>query len=64
MEYTLPRATNTNGPKSRHSIHLGNYTGAIEYFDRALAVEPNDKDALYYKGESVAFDCGIIGLHY
>jgi tetratricopeptide (TPR) repeat protein len=31
--------------------HLGNYTGAIEYFDRALVVDPNDKDALYYKGE-------------
>ena len=34
-------------------IHLGNYTGAIEYFDRALAVDHNDKDALYYKGETL-----------
>ena len=54
---TQPQNT-TTGPsldalynKGLSLSHLGNYTGAIEYFDRVLAVDPNDKDALYYKGE-------------
>lgn len=33
--------------------HLGNYTGAIEYFDKALAIDPNDEAALYNKGNSL-----------
>ena len=33
---------------------LGNHTGAIEYFDKALAIDPHDVDALNYKG--VAFN--------
>jgi tetratricopeptide (TPR) repeat protein len=28
----------------------GNSTGAIEYFDRALAIDPNDQDILMTKG--------------
>jgi Flp pilus assembly protein TadD len=34
--------------------HLGNYTGAIEYFDKALAINPHDVDAL--NGKGVALD--------
>ena len=28
----------------------GNYTQAIKYYDKALAIDPNDKDALNNKG--------------
>jgi tetratricopeptide (TPR) repeat protein len=56
---TQPQNTTTpTGPsldtlynKGIDLYHLGNYTGAIEYFDRALTVDPNDNDALYYKGD-------------
>jgi len=27
---------------------LGNYTGAIEYYDKALAINSKDEDALYF----------------
>jgi tetratricopeptide (TPR) repeat protein len=30
-------------------ISLGNYTGAIHYLDKALAIDPNDKLALSHK---------------
>ncbi|MGB8934325.1 MAG: tetratricopeptide repeat protein [Candidatus Nitrosopolaris sp.] len=33
---------------------LGNYTGAIEYYDKALTIQPNDSYALDNKG--LAFD--------
>ena len=36
------------------SMDIGNYTGAIEYFDKVLAIDPNDVDALNSKG--VALD--------
>ena len=29
---------------------LGNHTGALQYFDKALAIQPNDIHALYDKG--------------
>lgn len=29
---------------------LANFTGAIEYYDKALAIAPNDADSLYNKG--------------
>jgi tetratricopeptide (TPR) repeat protein len=29
---------------------LGNFTGAIQYYDKILAIAPNDADALYNKG--------------
>ena len=29
---------------------LGNYTGAIKYYDKALAVNPNDINTLNNKG--------------
>ncbi len=29
---------------------LGNHTGAIQHFDKVLAVDPNETDALYNKG--------------
>jgi tetratricopeptide (TPR) repeat protein len=29
---------------------LGNYTGALQYYDKALAIQPNNFDALYDKG--------------
>ena len=28
----------------------GNYTEAIKYFDKVLAIDPNNADAIYYKG--------------
>jgi Flp pilus assembly protein TadD len=31
---------------------LGNYTGAIEYFDRAFSIDPHDDIALNGKGVS------------
>ena len=31
----------------------GNYTQAIQYYDKALAVDPNDKDALNGKGDAL-----------
>jgi tetratricopeptide (TPR) repeat protein len=30
----------------------GNYTGAIQYFDKALAIDPKDETALYNKSNS------------
>jgi Flp pilus assembly protein TadD len=33
---------------------LGNYTQAIQYFDKALAIDPNDKDALNGKANAVS----------
>jgi tetratricopeptide (TPR) repeat protein len=27
-------------------FHIGNYTEALTYLDKALAIDPNDKDAL------------------
>jgi tetratricopeptide (TPR) repeat protein len=32
--------------------NLGNYTGAIQYFDKAPAIDPKDENALYNKGNS------------
>ena len=32
---------------------LGNYTGAIEYIDKALAIQPNDTSALIGKGTTL-----------
>lgn len=32
---------------------LANFTGAIEYFDKALDIDPNDADSLYNKGLAV-----------
>jgi tetratricopeptide (TPR) repeat protein len=45
-------------PKHENAIYnkgvilyqLGNYTEAIGYFDKALAIDPKDEDALYEKG--------------
>ena len=31
-------------------IDLGNYTQAIQYYDKALAIDPKNVDALNYKG--------------
>ena len=31
----------------------GNYTQAIQYYDKALAIDPNDKDALDGKGNAL-----------
>jgi tetratricopeptide (TPR) repeat protein len=31
---------------------LGNYTGAIQYFDKALSIDPKDEVALYNKNNS------------
>ena len=39
--------------KGQALIHLGNHTGAITYFDKALAIDPKDEDALYYKGRAL-----------
>ena len=57
MEYTLPTATNTNGPsldtlynKGLALYHLGNYREAIGYFDKALAINPKYIAALGGKG--------------
>ncbi|HEY7082145.1 MAG TPA: tetratricopeptide repeat protein, partial [Nitrososphaeraceae archaeon] len=51
----------TNDLKYTDALHrkgislyeLQNYTGALEYFDKALAIDPNDKFALESKGESL-----------
>ena len=32
---------------------LGNYTQAIQYFDKALDIDPNDKNVLYDKGDTL-----------
>jgi Flp pilus assembly protein TadD len=29
---------------------MGNHTGALTYLDKALDINPKDKDALYHKG--------------
>ena len=36
-------------------ISKGNYTQAIQYFDKALAIDPNDKYALYDKGNALNY---------
>lgn len=36
--------------KGNSLYDLGNYAGALQYYDKALAVNPNDLDALYSKG--------------
>jgi tetratricopeptide (TPR) repeat protein len=33
--------------------NLGNYTGAVQYFDKALAVDPHNAYALYDKGTAL-----------
>ena len=33
--------------------NLGNYTGAIQYYDKALAIDPKDVNALDNKGVSL-----------
>jgi tetratricopeptide (TPR) repeat protein len=33
--------------------NLGNHTGAILYYDKALAIDPKYEDALYYKGDAL-----------
>jgi tetratricopeptide (TPR) repeat protein len=38
---------------------LGNYTGAIKYYDKALAIDPNDTYALDNKG----IDLDALGNH-
>ncbi|MGB6593241.1 MAG: tetratricopeptide repeat protein [Candidatus Nitrosopolaris sp.] len=37
------------GNKGAALVDLGNYTQAITYFDKALAIDPNDKYALNLK---------------
>jgi hypothetical protein len=32
---------------------LGNYTGAILYYDKALAIDSHDVNALYHKGNTL-----------
>ncbi|MBV9175421.1 MAG: tetratricopeptide repeat protein, partial [Nitrososphaeraceae archaeon] len=32
---------------------LGNYTQAIQFYDKALAIDPNNEIALYGKGEAL-----------
>jgi tetratricopeptide (TPR) repeat protein len=32
---------------------LGNDAGAIEYYDKALAIDPKDETALYNKGNAL-----------
>ena len=32
---------------------LGNYTQAIQYYDKALAIDPNNAIALYNKGNTL-----------
>ncbi|MFY9798164.1 MAG: hypothetical protein WAJ93_20935, partial [Candidatus Nitrosopolaris sp.] len=39
--------------------NLGNHIGALMYLDKALAIDPKDKDALYHKG--VVLD--KLGIH-
>jgi tetratricopeptide (TPR) repeat protein len=33
--------------------HLGNYIQAIQYYDKALDIDPNNVDALYNKGNAL-----------
>jgi tetratricopeptide (TPR) repeat protein len=33
--------------------NLGNHTGAIEYYDKALAIDPHDVNALANKGNAL-----------
>jgi tetratricopeptide (TPR) repeat protein len=40
--------------KGRALVNLGNYTGAITYLDKALAIDPTDKDALILKQSAQA----------
>jgi tetratricopeptide (TPR) repeat protein len=54
---TISTAANDDGPVLNDAgvalITSGNYTGAIDYYDTVLAVEPNNTDALYHKGEAL-----------
>jgi tetratricopeptide (TPR) repeat protein len=39
--------------KGKAFFKLGNYTEAITYYDKALAIDPKDTKALYYKGAAL-----------
>jgi tetratricopeptide (TPR) repeat protein len=40
----------------RHNLFgQGNYTQAIQYFDKALAIDPNFRNALYSKGDALNY---------
>jgi len=61
---TVPTTNNTSNAttasvttlfdKGNALFNHGNYTGAIEYFDKALAIDPNFKEALNGKAGSLA----------
>ena len=51
--YNHPSNQYTLYDKGRALIGLGNYTGAIKYLDRALAIDPKYEDALYFKGDAL-----------
>jgi tetratricopeptide (TPR) repeat protein len=35
--------------------NLGNYTGALQYYDKALAINPNDANALINKALALKY---------
>jgi uncharacterized membrane protein (UPF0127 family)/Tfp pilus assembly protein PilF len=48
-----PHYVNALTSKALTLVRLGNYTGAIEYIDKALAIQPNDTYALTGKGTAL-----------
>ncbi len=58
-EKVVASENNTVLNKGLDLYHLGNYTGAIEYYDKALAMNPNDLDALTSKGTAL----DVLGNH-
>ncbi|MFZ0225293.1 MAG: tetratricopeptide repeat protein [Candidatus Nitrosopolaris sp.] len=48
-----PTAQYTLTNKGLSLDNLGNHTGAILYYDKALAIDPKYEDALYYKGDAL-----------
>ena len=48
-----PHYINALISKALTLVRLGNYTGAINYIDKALAIQPNDTYALIGKGTAL-----------
>ncbi len=48
-----PHYVNALTSKALTLVRLGNYTSAIEYIDKALAIQPNDTYALTGKGTAL-----------